>query len=328
MGLSRQELFSRLQLIRVLEPLAEEAMATRESLAWRGKLGDDSPHGRPWHTSFHASSFPGDQELPCPRKALYTMMDFMKDAPMSPMVRLMAEEGKAIEDVYVEGFYHMGILLSSPPWEDVQLGFTDPEHWMTGNTDAVIVPPQLKRPHVWECKSVYADIIRQMKLGLHGPRDKDLNQAKTYVSYFHDLSPHLWPDLPQLRDGTLFYTSRDNPRETAEFFVEYDPAFKEAGRAHLKKWKDWFDQDILPTQELEEYQHPEKKNSKHPLGVGWRWTYPPCQWCDFGKTCRADHKEGVTTLSKSNGVAFTQTANPKYNWKKIREAVYAAWEDK
>lgn len=334
MGITRQELFSRLQLIRVMEPITEQALETRERLAYRGKLGDDSPHGRLWHTSFHASSFPGDDPLACPRKALYTLMDVPQDAPFSPKSRLMMEMGKTIEDQIVEGFYHEGILLSPPPWEETQLGFTDDECWLTGNCDAVILPPALSRPHLWECKMKYARDIEEMRVGLRGPDEGHIKQTKTYIAYIHELSKHLWSDLPALRDGTIYYVSRDNPRDTAEFFIDYDPKYKEVGREKLKQWKEWFEEDILPSQESGvipldvNAKGQEVVSKRHPLGKEFRWTYQPCQWCDFKKTCRADFKSDVVELSESNGVEMAQSMRPKtYTAEKIRKVVFAAWEN-
>ena len=333
MGISRVELFSRLQLIRILEPLAGEALEVRESLAHRGKLGDDDPHGRPWHTSFHASSFPGGEKLACPRKALYTLMDIPQDKPFSPKSRLMMEMGKTVEQFYVEGFYHMGILLSPPPWEPVQLGFTNDDAWLTGNCDAVILPPKLGRPHVWECKMKYARDIAEMKVGLKGPDPGHIIQAKTYVAAMRILGAELWPKLPLIKDGTIFYASRDNPRDTAEFLVEYDPKFWDAGLEQLKVWKGYFEDDILPSQlggqiPLDTNAKGDKVISKrHPLGKDFRWTYQPCQWCDWQGTCRQDFKDDVVTLSESNGVDFAKSLDKSYDWKKIRKAVFAAWED-
>lgn len=332
MGLTRQEMFSRLQLIRLMEPLAGEALETRQMMQWKGQLGrdDDSPHGRPWHTSFHASSFPGTNPRACPRKAMYTLMDIPKDEPFSAKGILMMEMGKTVEQFYVEGFYYEGILLSPPPWEEegVQMGFADPDTWLTGNSDAIILHPKLGRPHVWECKMRYADVIERMKVGLEGPDPAHVIQAKTYVVYMHELSKQLWPQYEPLRDGTIFYCSRDNPRETAEFFVEYDPAFKEAGRLKLKKWKEWFEDEILPTQALVEFQDVGKKPIKrHPLGRGWKWTELPCCWCDFKKTCKADHEAGTESLDESKAIEIAEQVRGEYNYGAVREAVFSAWAD-
>ena len=327
-------MFSRLQLIRLMEPLAGEALDEREYLAHRGKLGDqDSPHGRPWHTSFHASSFPGDNKLACPRKALYTLADIPRDDPFTAKSRLMMELGKTVEHFYVEGFYYMGILLSPPPWEPVQLGFADPETWLTGNADAVILHPKLGRPHVWECKMKYANVLERMKVGLQGPDPAHIIQAKTYVAGMRPVLKHLKPNLPELRDGTIFYASRDNPRDTAEFFVEYDKKFWEKGMEQLRIWKQWFCDDVLPSQEAGVWpldvnsKGQEKISKRHPLGSEFRWTYQPCQWCDWQKTCKADFKGGVLKLSDTNGLDYARTLRPNYDHQAIREAVFAAWEE-
>ena len=56
--LTRAEFWSRLQLIRTVEPITDEAFRIVED-AWKSQE-DNSPHGDPWHVSFHASQFPGD----------------------------------------------------------------------------------------------------------------------------------------------------------------------------------------------------------------------------------------------------------------------------
>jgi hypothetical protein len=326
MGLTRLEFASRLQITRFMDSVVEDAMKVREEKAFAE--GEDDPHGRPWHTSFHASSFPGDYKLACPRKALYTLLDIPRDEPFSPKSRLMMDQGKQVELTMVKAFEAAGILLSPGPDEELQLQFADPDIWLTGTTDAVILHPKLGRPHAWESKMKYAKDLERMRVGLQGPDDSHVRQAKTEVAFFNRLSSELWPDLPPLRDGTLFYSSRDNPRVTAEFFIELDPDFMEAGIEKLRKWKMWFDDEILPTQDLPDFQEKGKKPIKrHPLGREFKWTYHPCIWCDFKDTCRTDHQAGVRDLSESVGVRRAAKLRPGYDYEKIREAVYAAWAD-
>lgn len=332
-GLSRREMYSRLQMLRLLEPLTEHALVDRELKAWRGDLEelDDEPHGRKWHTSFHASSFPGDDKG-CPRKALYTMMNVPHQKPFGPNLRLTAETGKAVEDQIVWAFHSYGILLSPPPSSPIQMGFIDPASWLTGNCDAVIKHPRLKRPHIVECKQKYDEVLDRMRVGLEGPDPKHIIQLKTYISFFNLLSKHLWPDLPELRDGTIYYISRNKPRKTAEFFIELDEEFREAGREKLAEWKDWFEKDILPSQLAGVI--PKDKNAKgewvnsgrHPLGKVWKWTELPCKWCDYKKICKADFENNVTELSETQGVAHAREIRGSYDADDVREAVFDAWE--
>jgi hypothetical protein len=334
MGLSRREMYSRLQMLRLMEPLTENALLDRELQIWRGDLdSDDEPHGRPWHTSFHASSFPGGDRA-CPRKALYTMMNIPRERPANPNLRLTAETGKAVEEAIIWGFHSHDILLSPPPSSPVQMGFTDPECWLTGNCDAVILHPRLKRPHVFECKQKYDDVLNKMRVGLLGPDPTHVTQVKTYISFLNLLSKHFWPDLPELRDGTIYYVSRDRPRKTAEFFVELDEEFREMGRAKLLDWKKWFEEDVLPSQLAGVI--PQDRNSKgtfqnskrHPLGKEWKWGEQPCKWCDYGQLCREDFKNDVTTLSESYAIGHAnEIKGGSYDYDDVREAVFAAWED-
>lgn len=333
MGITRREMYSRLQMLRLLEPLTENALTDRELQTWRGDLDPgDEPHGRPWHTSFHASSFPGD-EKGCPRQALYTMLNIPSEKPFSPKSRLMMEMGKTVEEEIVWGFHAYGILLSPPPSSPIQMGFVDPACWLTGNCDAVIEHPRLKRPHVIECKMKYERDLQRMRVGIQGPDPKHVVQLKTYIAFLNLLSSHFWPELPELRDGTIYYVSRDNPRVTAEFFIELDEEFREAGRLKLAEWKDWFERDILPSQLAEVID--KDRNSKgqlvnskrHPLGKNWKWGDLPCKWCDYGQICRQDFKNDVVNLSESYALGHAKEIKGAYDYDDVREAVFAAWEE-
>lgn len=335
MGITRREMYSRLQMLRIMEPLTENALVSRELEAWRGDLEDldDEPHGRPWHTSFHASSFPGNNDRACGRQALYTLMNIPNDKPFGSKLRVMAEQGLAVEDALVKAWHSYGILLSPPPGSPIQMGFIDPETWLSGNCDAVILHPQLKRPHAVECKNRYQKVIDRMRLGLEGPDPKHVIQLKTYICFLHVLSKHFWPELPALRDGTIYYASRDNPRVTAEFFVELDEDFMEAGREVLLQWKDWFEKDILPSQlagviDKDKNAKGQFVNSgRHPLGKAWKWGELPCKWCDYKKVCRADFENNTTDLSDSYAIGHAREIRGSYDYDEVREAVFAAWEE-
>jgi hypothetical protein len=84
--------------------------------------------------------------------------------------------------------------------------------------------------------------------------------------------------------------------------VDYDEKFFNVGLERLAEWKNLFEQDILPS---------ENPSKKHPMG--WRWSYPPCQYCPFKKTCQLDHKEGTTKLSDSIGIDRARLVRKDYD---------------
>lgn len=326
-------MYSRLQIVRLMEPLIENCLTEREAMAWRGDLeGEDEPHGRPWHTSFHASKFPGNNEFACPRQGLYTMMNIPKDKAFSPKSRLMMEMGKTVEDMIVWGFYSYGILLSPPPSSPVQMGFIDPTCWLTGNCDAVIKHPRLNRPHLFECKMKYQEQVEKMQVGLVGPDPGHIFQLKVYISFINPLSQLLWPELEPCRDGTIYYVARDEPRTTAEFHIDLDEGFRDEGRDVLQQWKEWFEADELPSQlsgaiPLDiNAKGKEVASGRHPLGKKWKWTELPCKWCDYGGVCRQDFKGDVTQLSESHALGHARDIRGGYDYEKIREAVFEAWK--
>jgi hypothetical protein len=86
-------LYASLGLVRVMEPQTELLM--RERAARELEKSDYGPHERPWFTSFHASSFPGDPAVACKRQLLYRMMDLPPAEPMPPWVTTTGTVGKA-----------------------------------------------------------------------------------------------------------------------------------------------------------------------------------------------------------------------------------------
>lgn len=296
MGMSRGEMYSELGLIRIMEPLIEKVYKDYADRQYKGQMAHlDSPHGDPWHTGFHASSFPGGDEMACPRESLYSMMGISQDKPFSPKSLKMMQMGKDVENDLVWKLYEFGILLSPTPDNPIQMGFKDGDYWLSGNLDALIAHPGLGRPHVIECKMKYAEVVQEMLDRVQGPDPKHVKQLKTYICFMRAKIAEQFPNMEPLRDGTIVYISRDNPDVTAEFLVEYDESFMEEGLKQLAEWKEFYRQGILPSTT------PDKRNP-----MGFRWTYPPCNWCDFGQTCRKDHKAGVTKLADSHGIEFSQ----------------------
>jgi hypothetical protein len=247
-----------------------------------------------------------------------------------------------------------------------QLQFEDGEHWLTCTTDALVCWPRDTEAIVCEVKSKEADVIRSMQRLIRGPDIKQAWQVKTEICMAHEAGPikklrcyntgrfavmdtfKIIDDklvveseiCPQhghdrcLREvtidpptrGYLYYVSRDNPEDTFEFMFEYDPEWIKAGRGKLKRWRQWFIDDILPASNFDE------KRFSHPLN--WQWTKDeyPCKWCDYGQVCRDDHRAAVELgrnirLSESAGIEDTREIREAYDPALARESVLAFWSD-
>lgn len=316
--LTRQELFSRLQIIRTVEPVTATAYKEVEEVRWRTNA-DDAPHGNPWHVSFHGSQFPGDNPMACPRQALYRMMDFPNQSAFSRRSRVVMQAGKDAEVELVRTWYEAGILLSAPPDEDVQTGFEWPEAWLTSSVDSVILPPDWNKPLPVEIKTKEGKDIERMQFGLRGPDPAHVSQIKTQIALVRHYQDDLWPGLDPVTHGFIFYMSRDNPANTAEYRVDFDERFFEVGIERLKEWRGYFLEGVLP--EIK----PGKRSSKFGHPNGWRWSYEPCSFCDYKTTCQLDFREGVTELSNSIGIERAKHVRDDYDYEAARSRVSARW---
>lgn len=274
----------------------------------------NAPHGTPWHTSLHASAFPGDDHFACGRKALYGLMNIPQAEPFPAHVRAMGDAGKDIELQIIRRLAKAGILLSADQTDgdDVQTGFVDQAFWLTGNMDAVILPPKWKSPHVVEIKSKSHKVLEEMRSGRRGPDPEHRRQILTYIGLAHELDLHKrWYQkrLGPVKDGTLYYVSRDSPRTVHEFYFEYDAEFMAKGRERLTEWIALFKEAKLP-------ERPK----------AWRWTEPPCRYCSVKKLCKADNKEKITDLNDSVAIAFAKQIRPWYDPMITRQAVLDRWD--
>ena len=312
--LSRPELLTRHQLIRRLEPITNEVWSQVEEARW--VKGENSPHGHPWHVSFHASQFPGDDPMACPRQALYQMMDFAGGAPFTRQSRAIMSAGKAIEVELVQTWHEAGILLSAAPSVEYQTGFEDAEHWLTCSVDAIIQPPRWNKPLPVEIKTKYQSAIDEMKVGAVGPDDKHVSQLKTQLAFVHINQKELWPGLDPVTHGYIYYLSRDKPSDTAEFRVDLDLDFYEAGLKQLEQWKRNFLDCMLPTINFD---------GRHPMD--WFWTKHPCKWCSYKKQCKQDHKDKIRDIYKSSGITHTQRFRPEYTPSDAIERVLQRWDE-
>jgi hypothetical protein len=319
--LTRGEFFSRFQLIRTVEPITDQAYKEAEEKRWREAHGDN-PHGSPWHVSFHASQFPGDDPMACPRQALYRMMDLPSSDPFSRRSRTLMEVGKAMEVDLVRHYEEAGILLSAAPDEEFQTGFQVPEIWLTGSVDAVIKPRNWNKPLPIEIKSKDRATVEEMLVGARGPDPGHVSQIKVQLALVRKFQDELWPGLDPVTHGYIYYMSRGDKKGerkviTAEYKVEYDEKFFVLGSAQLKRWKTYFEEDFLPSV------NPSKK---HPMG--WRWSYQPCQWCNFKRSCKLDFEAKETQLSKSVGIERAKLVRPEYDPQAARKRVLDRWKER
>jgi len=308
---SRADLFSFINNMQQHNKLSvveiiQQAYADNAQKQWENTLAS-MPHGREWHTSFHASSFPGDNPKSCPRSSLYNMMGVPPDTPHNFYSVAIMDLGKSIETHIVTQLHDAGVLLSNPPDADTQTAFSDDESWLTGSCDAVI--DLNGRPHVLEIKTKSEEHMQSMKKQMVTYDDQHKRQLLTYVSMFNSVSGELWPDMETLVDGTLLYVSRGNTTNMVGFTFGVDDEFYAAGRNKLMEWKDMFINSVLPERPKE-----------------WRWTEQPCKWCKYKKeTCKPDFKNAVNSLRDSYGVLWAKKVYSSYNYDVAHEKVLRSW---
>jgi hypothetical protein len=135
-----------------IDDYIEAAFKKVEDKIWRDGT-DKAPHGHPWHTSFHASQFPGDDPKACPRQAMYRLMDTPSQEPFSSSGRMVMGVGSAIEDLVAEELRLADALVFKGSG-DAEWALVHDELWLTGNPDMVIPDPltDIKRPHIIETK--------------------------------------------------------------------------------------------------------------------------------------------------------------------------------
>lgn len=290
----------------VIEPLLDKIYKLEEKQIWKEDL-QNSPHGEPWHTSFHASSFPGDDPKACGRKELYSLMNIPSVKPIDRAGRAVMEAGKDIEETLVWRFHRAGILLTESPDAEFQQGFTDSEHWLTGSPDCVILTPKL-RPYPIEVKTKDHDVIQKMRTSQKSYDASHRKQALTYIGFSKEEQPVLWPKYKDVTAGGLYYVSRNRPHFTHEYKFEYDAGFMEQGRAKLAQWRDSFLEEKLP-----------------PRDKSWKWTDQPCKWCPVKPVCKADVKDKVTKLSESNALKHAEEVRGSYDYSATRKKVLDRW---
>lgn len=316
--ISHIELLQRLNLAQVAEIAADRAYKNRERKIWEQDL-ESEPHGMPWHTSFHASSFPGNPNTACARKALYGLLNIPSTEPVSPYGRAIMDAGKALEVEYVSRWEEDGVLLSRPPSDKYQTGFKEKKFWLTGNLDAIIRPKGWSRGHVVEIKGKDHNVIDEMRAGRKSYDEGHYLQLQCYLGFCYNESDRLYLDAKSrgidtdnltapIETGSILYVSRNRPRHTHEFFFNRDPDVWKTGTENLEQWRLDFIAGNLPPR------------------FPWKWTEHPCAFCDVKKFCKADHKAGITKLEDSCANDFAKDLRPKHDYKKIYKKVMDRWK--
>lgn len=324
---------------------AYEREALRE---WKGEA--QAPHGHAWFSSFHASAYPADDPLACGRAALYSMMDLPDDKPREPKLSAMFAVGTDLEHHWVRKFAAEGTLLSKSPavGDDFQTVFIDEEHWLSGASDAIILPPFWRRSHCVEIKTTSIEKVAAMRADRNSvpfSHPKYIRQLKTYIGLAHEegfapvvvVCAESWAitksfpmdlrwcpihesfecetrevQLEPPTDGTLIYSSREEPLLTASYYFEYDQHHMESGRARLAEWRDYFLRGEIPPHPLE--------------GESSKWSVQPCKWCPAKRNaCKPDYTAKVRRLSESNAIEAAQKIRPDYSYEDTRAQVLDRW---
>lgn len=249
--LSRRDLYRSIGLLSEMEPMTEVLMRERAEALHRDDEYD-SPHSRPWHVSSHASSFPGDAEDACARSLVYRMMNIPSaEGAMDPWVTATGVVGKAIELDIVDAWFNGGRMLGVPEDplhpERFQLGFVDPEHWLTGSTDLAILPIGSSRPHLIEIKGKSDDVLDEMVNGRllaqggevvkvpRGPDPGHVRQLKATIGLAHE---HDWGEVT-VCSGCWRIIYADVFQALCGDRMSPNPFVVEAAREHNIRWCPW-----------------------------------------------------------------------------------------
>jgi hypothetical protein len=298
-----------------LDAVTEQAYLLQEEKAHAAMIRKP-PSGR----AFYASMFPGgENDKRCARQALYNMVGAVDPQPIKPAGRAVIEVGKAVEKQIVWRWGKMGLLLGGikVPEKEYgymnQLGFSDPDTWLSGYADAVLdLRPRWRSVLPVDIKSKSHERVTEMRSGERSYDPDHYKQVQAYLYLCRKYHSYLgWDEmgLEPAAGAIIYYVSRDNPRFSKQFFVYYDEVFVKAGIGRLTAWKENFLHDELPERPKD-----------------WHWTKPPCQWCVFKKMCKQDIFEDVVVLSESNVVKQTEKLVPNYDIEKFREEVMRRWK--
>lgn len=326
----------------VVEPILKAAYQRESLREWHRGRGR-AP------SSFYISNFPGDDPIACGRARVYSLMDVPDDKPFDPEALARMEAGKALETTWIRKFAAEGVLLTGNEAEgDKQTKFEDPTSWASGAVDAIILPYGWRKGHCVEVKNTAHLKVEAMRADPEQTmwsHPKYVKQLKTYIAFAHEqqwaprvvVCKESWAittefpmgmrwcpihetfecetldiQLDPPDDGTLIFSSRDEPLLTASYYFTYDPEFLAAGRAKLAEWRGYYERGELPP-------HPHE-------GQRSKWTPEPCKWCGFKRNvCKPDYVGGVKSMSESHALEFSASVRDSYDYPSARAQVFARW---
>lgn len=296
-----------------LEDVTFKAYENMAHERWQESLSE-APHGKAWHTSFHASRFPGGEDPTCDRKAMYEMMGIPASKPAPPFLIAIADAGKDIEVQIMRRWHAAGKLLTAGPDEKLQTGFEDPDTWLTCSLDAALdLSPDWEWVLPTDVKSKDHSVVEGMIAGMRGPDAGHVRQLMVQVHFCRERHEQMGWDklgLKPAKGGSLLYVSRNRPMTRCEFYYDYDEAMMHDGLAKLARRKQQFiDKELAPRP------------------AEWLWTQEPCKWCDFKRVCKADIKADVNNLGESKAIEHAQKVTPLYDFDAVHSAVLGRWSN-
>ena len=315
MGLSRLGLLRALGVVKPDLPttgLVEltQGIYDRQALEAYERVSDDAPHGAPWHTSFHASRFPGTDG--CARQHVYSLLNVPDKEPTPGWLVAVSDAGKDIEMQIVRRWYEEGILLTAPPHAEYQTNFVHPEHWLTCSVDAALDrrADGIPWPQAVDVKGKDHRIIDDLQ---NGTREPDPGHVKQMMVQIWSLRENM-EMIPKLtfppQAGSLLYVSRQRPLHQHEAYIDFDQAVIDAGLETLARAKSAFLEGTLPKRPKE-----------------WRWTKPPCQWCPVKRECKEDVRHDIDRIEESHTLKRAKELDPTYDHAAVRRAVLSRWRE-
>lgn len=354
MGLTRTEFMARLGRLKIVDPMIDNAYGITEEKIWAEDL-DSSPHGHHWSTSFHASSFPGDDPYACERLALYTLMNVPESTPIDRRGRMYMDAGKNLELELVRRFGKAGWLLSADQTsgDDYQTNFQDEVSWLSGSPDIIVIPPGWNRGHVVEVKGrgvqrppryrELRDPLSEMRVMREQPNPKHERQLGAYIGManleFHKRVPQVtvceetWSvcwDRKCPIHGTACTKRTIEMQPVVDgtlLYVALDDGAVTFERFYSLN-RSWFG---TGRDTLRRWRQDFVNGELPPRPADWMWSKDPfpCKWCPMKKNvCKPDDKAGITRLEDSHAVGFARDIRPGYSYKNQRQRVLSRWEKK
>lgn len=358
MGLSRQDFYSAVfgpSLI--AQPMLMAAYEREEQDIFQGDL-ESSPHGEKFFTSFHASSFPGDDPYACGRLAVYGLMN-PPGTPIEPWLRAWFDLGTELEHKWVKKFKRDGRLLSADVGggAKVQTNFLDEEHWLSGSCDAIVLPPNWTRSHFVEIKTTGHDRVVSMREGGPGPNahEKYIRQLKTYIGLGYELpyTPEVdvckesWAILRTaiisgkrvfacpIHQGTghtceMLHLKLEPPTTGEVIYSSREEPLTTASffveydkdfmDAGRAKLAEWRDAFIAGIL---------PGQVREEMGEKPQWSIDPCQYCKLKPVaCKQDWKDKVERLEDSHLIEHAKSLKPEYDYEATRAEVLERWAPK